>query len=114
MADIRRNADFVTFFRQLEFLGERGESNEQVFHVLHYSAWENVKLKRWVLAAGITKDITFHSFRHTYATLQLSADTDFNTITKMMGHNYKKTTLIYAKVVDQKKRAAADKIKLKL
>lgn len=98
----------------LELIGERGEPNETVFHALHYSAWENVKLKRWLLAAGITKDITFHSFRHTYATLQLSLDTDITTLSKMMGHKDLKTTMIYAKVVDEKKRAAADKIKLDL
>ena len=95
-------------------LGERGEPSETVFHALHYSAWENVKLKRWLLAAGITKDITFHSFRHTYATLQLSQGTDIFTVSKMLGHKDLKTTQIYAKVVDEKKRAAADKIKLDL
>lgn len=93
-------------------MGERGDPNETVFHALHYSAWENVKLKRWLLAAGITKDITFHSFRHTYATLQLSQGTDIFTVSKMLGHKDLKTTQIYAKVVDEKKRAAADKIKL--
>lgn len=95
-------------------LGERGQADETVFHALHYSAWENEKLKRWVLAAGITKDITFHSFRHSFATLQLSAGTDIFTVSKMLGHKDLKTTQIYAKVVDEKKRAAADKIKLDL
>jgi len=98
----------------LGLMGERGEPNETVFHALHYSAWENVKLKRWLLAAGITKDITFHSFRHTYATLQLSQGTDIFTVSKMLGHKDLKTTQIYAKIVDEKKRAAADKIKLDL
>lgn len=97
-----------------ELIGERGESGEHVFHALHYSAWENVKLKRWILAAGITKDITFHSFRHTYATIQLSEGTDIFTVSKMLGHKDLKTTQIYAKVVDEKKRAAADKIKFDL
>jgi site-specific recombinase XerD len=32
----------------------------------------------------------------------------------MLGHKDLKTTQIYAKVVDEKKRAAADKIKLDL
>ena len=93
-------------------LGERAEKNETVFDALHYSAWENVKLKRWLLAAGITKDITFHSFRHSFATLQLSQGTDIYTVSKMLGHKDLKTTQIYAKIVDEKKRAAADKIKL--
>lgn len=95
-------------------LGNRGEPAETVFQALHYSAWENIKLKRWVEAAGITKDITFHSFRHTYATLQLSSGTDIYTVSKMLGHKDLKTTQVYAKIVDEKKRAAANKIKLDL
>lgn len=100
--------------RAFKLLGERDEPGETVFHALHYSAWENVKLKRWLTAAGITKDITFHSFRHTYATLLISGGEDIFTVSKMLGHKDLKTTQIYAKVVDEKKRAAADKIKLDL
>lgn len=97
-----------------ELMGEKQGASDPVFYALNYSAWENVKLKRWVMAAGISKDITFHSFRHSFATLQLSAGTDIFTVSKMLGHKDLKTTQIYAKVVDEKKRAAADKIKLEL
>lgn len=97
-----------------KLLGERRAPAETVFEQLHYSAWENIKLKRWLLAAGIEKDITFHSFRHSFATLQLTAGTDIYTVSKMLGHKDLKTTQIYAKVVDEKKREAADKIKLDL
>ena len=54
-----------------KLLGERKEPTEQVFKGLIYSAYLNVHLKQWILRAGITKDITFHCFRHTFATLQL-------------------------------------------
>lgn len=93
-------------------LGKRGEHTEQVFEGLKYSAFVNFHLKRWVLKAGITKNITFHCFRHTYATLLLSKGTDIFTVSKMLGHRELKTTLIYAKIIDQTKRDAADKIKL--
>jgi len=66
------------------------------------------------MRAGITKDITFHCFRHTYATLQLSYGTDIYTVSKMLGHKELKTTQIYAKIIDQAKREAANKIKLDL
>jgi integrase len=33
-------------------------------------------LKKWLETAGITKKITFHCFRHIFATLQLSNDTN--------------------------------------
>ncbi|WP_080055330.1 site-specific integrase [Spirosoma aerolatum] len=93
-------------------LGERLEANRPVLPGLSYSAYWNKILKQWVKDAGITKPITFHSFRHTYATLQLSLGTDIYTVSKMMGHRELKTTQIYAKVVDQAKREAADRIKI--
>jgi integrase len=93
-------------------LGERKEPNEKVFVGLNYSAYLNRHLKQWVLKAGISKHITFHCFRHTYATLQLSQGTDIYTVSKMLGHRELKTTQIYAKIVDKTKREAADRIKL--
>ena len=93
-------------------LGERKEPTEKVFDGLEYSAYQNKHLYQWIGAAGITKDITFHCFRHTYATLQLSAGTDIYTVSKMLGHRELKTTQIYAKIIDQTKRDAAGKIKL--
>jgi integrase len=95
-----------------KLLGERKDPNEQVFKGLIYSAYLNVHLKQWILSAGITKNITFHCFRHTFATLQLSHGTDIYTVSKMLGHRELKTTQIYAKIVDESKRKAADKIKL--
>ena len=95
-------------------LGERKEPTEKVFEGLKYTSHMNAKLKFWVLQAGITKDITFHSFRHTYATLQLSMGTDIYTVSKMLGHRELKTTQIYAKIIDQTKRDAVDKIKINL
>ena len=93
-------------------LGERKEPTNKVFEGLTYSAYENKHLSQWIGAAGITKDITFHCFRHTFATLQLSKGTDIYTVSKMLGHRELKTTQIYAKIVDESKRKAADKIKL--
>jgi integrase len=95
-----------------KLLGERKDPNEQVFKGLIYSAYLNVHLKQWILSAGITKNITFHCFRHTFATLQLSFGTDIYTVSKMLGHRELKTTQIYAKIVDDTKRKAAEKIKL--
>ncbi len=95
-------------------LGERKEPAEKVFEGLIYSAYQNKHLYQWIRAAEITRHITFHCFRHTFATLQLSRGTDIYTVSKMLGHRELKTTQIYAKVMDQAKRNAADKIKLDL
>ncbi|MBL7766991.1 MAG: site-specific integrase [Chitinophagaceae bacterium] len=93
-------------------LGERKAPTDIVFEGLTYSAYENKHLYQWIGAAGITKDITFHCFRHTFATLQLSKGTDIYTVSKMLGHRELKTTQIYAKIIDQTKREAANKITL--
>lgn len=95
-----------------KLLGARKENTDKVFTGLKYSAYANVHLKRWVMQAGITKDISFHCFRHTYACLQLSLGTDIYTVSKMLGHRELKTTQIYAKIVDATKREAAEKIVL--
>ena len=87
---------------------------KNVFEGLKYSAYHNKHLYQWIGAAGITKDITFHCFRHTFATLQLFNGTDIYTVSKMLGHKDLKSTQVYAKIVDKAKRTAADKIKLNL
>ena len=93
-------------------LGERKQPTDKVFKGLNYSAYSNKDLAKWIGAAGITKDITFHCFRHTFATLQLSNGSDIYTVSKMLGHRDLKTTQIYAKIISQTKRDAADRIKL--
>lgn len=95
-------------------LGERQDKDERVFKGLKYSAWHNLKLQQWMMKAGISKTITFHCARHTYATLQLSAGTDIYTVSKLLGHRELRTTQIYAKVIDAKKKEAANKIHLDL
>lgn len=95
-----------------QLLGEPQQDNSKVFDGLVYSAYHNKHLFQWIGAAGITKDITFHCFRHTYATLQLHAGTDIYTVSKLLGHKDLKTTQVYAKIVDAAKRKAADSIKL--
>jgi len=96
----------------LSLLGERKASKDAVFQGLVYSAHMNNHLVKWLSKAGITKEITFHCFRHTYATLQLSNGTEIYTISKMLGHRNLKTTQVYAKIVDSLKREAAGKIVL--
>ena len=70
----------------------------------------NVELSKWMMRAGITKNITFHCGRHTFAVLQLSLGTEIFTLSKLLGHEHLKTTQIYAKIIDEKKREAVNKI----
>lgn len=86
------------------------DDKENIFKNLKYSAYNNKKLHLWVEDAGIDKHITFHSARHSFATLQLTMDTDIYTVSKLLGHRNLKTTEIYAKVIDKKKISAVSKI----
>jgi integrase len=95
-----------------ELMGEPRDRDEKVFKGLKYSAWHNLKLQPWMTRAGISKKITFHCARHTYATLQLTMGTDIFTVSKMLGHKDLKTTQVYAKIIDDKKVAAANRIQL--
>ncbi|MDE6005976.1 MAG: tyrosine-type recombinase/integrase [Muribaculaceae bacterium] len=60
----------------------------------------------------MTKRVTFHRFRDTFASLQLAAGTDIYTVSKMLDHAYVTTTHIYAKLVDSTKRDTVDRFKL--
>ena len=70
-------------------------------------------LPKWISDAGITKHITFHCFRHTYATLQIAAGSDIYTVSKMLNHSNVQTTQIYAELVGEKKVETISRISLK-
>lgn len=52
---------------------------------------------------GITKPLTFHIARHTFATtVTLSNGVPIESVSKMLGHTKLTTTQIYAKVIESK------------
>lgn len=93
-----------------QLCGEPRNPEQLVFEDLPDPSWISKPLERWIQSAGITRKITFHCFRHTYATLQLANGTDIYTVSKMLGHTNVRTTQVYAKVVDEKKQKAAETI----
>tara|TARA_R110002020_G_scaffold424442_1_gene633647 strand:- start:738 stop:1868 length:1131 start_codon:yes stop_codon:yes gene_type:complete len=88
-------------------LGSRKLGSARVFQGLKYGAHFNAEILRWCMRAGITKHITFHSARHTHAVLLLEHGADIYTVSKILGHKEIRTTQIYAKIVDNKKKEAA-------
>jgi integrase len=63
----------------------------------------NSYLKEIADACGITKKMTFHTARHTFATtVTLTNGVPIETVSKMLGHRNLKTTQHYAKILDKK------------
>ena len=49
-------------------------------------AMVNILIKPWAKAAGINKRFTFHTARHTFATMMLTLGADLYTTSKLLGH----------------------------
>lgn len=94
-----------------EMMGERLSNDKHVFDGIPVNqATVNEVIKRWVLRAGIQKNITFHCSRHTFAIMMLDIGTDIYTVSKLLGHRELATTQIYARVLDKNKQKAVQNI----
>jgi len=67
-------------------------------------------LREWAEEAGVSKHITYHVSRHTFATMALSHDVDLYTVSKLLGHKDISTTQIYARIIDRKKEEAVNRL----
>ena len=57
------------------------------------------ELRKAVRIAGITKRVSSHTMRHSFATHLLQAGYDIRTVQELLGHNDVKTTMIYTHVL---------------
>ena len=89
-------------------MGDRGKDADAVFPLMH---WNSVRkhITAWVKRAKISKHVTYHVSRHTFAVMMLSV-TDIYTVSKLLGHRELSTTQVYAKVLDKAKREAVDRM----
>jgi integrase len=75
----------------------------------------NAYLKEVGDLSGVTKSLTCHMARHTFATtVALENDVPMETVSKILGHKYLKTTQHYAKVQDKKVSNDMQKLRNKL
>ena len=54
-----------------------------------------------VRKAGLTKRVTSHTFRHSFATHLLADDYDIRTVQELLGHKDVRTTIIYTDVLNR-------------
>jgi integrase/recombinase XerD len=67
-------------------------------------------LHQYVSKAGISKNVTPHTYRHTFATLLLEENVDVRYIQNMMGHSSITTTQIYTHInIESQKKILATK-----
>ncbi len=70
---------------------------------IHSNQKMNAYLKEIADLCGISKNLSMHVARHTFATsVTLSNGVPIETVSKMLGHSSLKTTQIYARIVDDK------------
>lgn len=87
---IRHLAEIVPGQEQFVFLNRRGRqlTRVMVFYIIKESA----------AAAGITKNISPHTFRHSFATHLVEGGADLKAVQDMLGHESITTTEIYTHI----------------
>lgn len=101
---------FKAMFHMKKYLASRDDITPSLFvterkpHRRLSRRGIQLEINKIAEAAGISKHVTPHTLRHTFATLTLNNGADLVAVQELLGHENPATTQIYASITAERKR----------
>ena len=104
----RKKLDNMYVFPMLDTKDDLSDAKLSLNKIANATAIINSNLKEIAIKAKINKNVSFHTSRHTFATLALQKGMRMEHVSKILGHKSLTETQIYAKIVNKDLEDAMD------